>query len=224
MSLMNTQGRPSGYAYDTGPSRAAMTLVPFYTLGGPTTHFAGNGADPWSDAGWGNRRAKMKGSGANEEDWMWRTAVECRNVDAMLKEYREERLKVLDGVDVAKGWVYQLEHAPERGLAEEGVSGRKMLEVPGMERQRSGLSQEVILDDVKVPSSVMTPRPDEEGGVTEVDEDGLIKKPGGEIVLESEEQRLRTKWKHIAGSWEPGVVKAVYEVSAVQDISCMAHE
>src|SRR5690349_12621998 len=103
---MQPQGRPP--AHDREPTKSSFSLAPFYTLGGPTTHFAGNGADPWSEAGWGNKRAKLRGQGVSEEDWMLRTAEETRKVDGQLREYREERLQVLEGADAAV-WVWAQE-------------------------------------------------------------------------------------------------------------------
>ena len=62
VSLMQPQGRPPAANADLA-ARGNISLSPWYTLGGPTTHFAGNGADPWSEAGWGHKRAKLRNAG-----------------------------------------------------------------------------------------------------------------------------------------------------------------
>jgi chromatin structure-remodeling complex protein RSC7 len=120
MSQMQPQGRPP--AHDREPAKSSFSLAPFYTLGGPTTHFAGNGADPWSEAGWGNKRAKLRGQGVSEEDWMLRTAEETKKVDGQLREYREERLQVLEGADAAV-WVWAQEQRTEEGDKEAQING-----------------------------------------------------------------------------------------------------
>ncbi|RSH87287.1 hypothetical protein EHS25_003196 [Saitozyma podzolica] len=169
ISQMQPQGRPP--AHDREPAKSSFSLAPFYTLGGPTTHFAGNGADPWSEAGWGNKRAKLRGQGVSEEDWMLRTAEETRKVDGQLREYREERLQVLEGAD-ARVWVWAQEERTEEGDKEvqmngnadgAGMDAEGEAETPDggmvdeeendgdgalrprqrMERKRSALSQEV---------------------------------------------------------------------------------
>lgn len=116
------------------------------------------------------------------EDWMYRTAVECRGVDEVLKGYREERVGLLEGKDL-NGWVWMEEDKAERpsgsgsGLKalENGHSSPKTdhsglplpssLKPPTMDRQRSGLSREVTFEPEttqdEVDISMETTKPDQ---------------------------------------------------------------
>jgi chromatin structure-remodeling complex protein RSC7 len=132
-------------------------LSPFYTLGGPSTHFGGAGIDPWSEGGYGNRRARLRGAGVTAEDWMYRTAIESRGIDELLKGYRDERVGLLDGKDL-NGWVWmseektdrpsqiQTQSKPEIGNGESPKTLPSGLKPPTMDRQRSGLSREVTFE------------------------------------------------------------------------------
>lgn len=211
MTSMQPQGRPSqNVSTDQVAQRPAVSLAPFYTLGGPTTQFAGNGADPWSEAGWGNKRGKLRGQGVGEEDWMLRTAMDCRRIDRELKETREERLKVLEGVDATKGWVYAMEEGTERG---DGNDGYLKAAAPGMERKRSGLSQEVTFGPIPVDENAPEPRRENGSLLPE-----LEKTPGGTIVVRKPEEEDRGSgiWRWGVGrEWKPGVIRAAYEVIAL---------
>jgi len=137
-------------------------LSPFYTLGGPSTHFGGAGIDPWSEGGYGNRRAKLRGAGVTAEDWMYKTARESRALDEVLKGYREERVGLLEGKDL-NGWVWMAEEKTDRRSRPElggggggGGSGESPritsgLKPPTMDRQRSGLSREVTFEPEQEP-------------------------------------------------------------------------
>jgi hypothetical protein len=102
----------------------------------------------------------MKSIGVHAEDWMYRTARECRIIDAGLRRYREERIGMLEGRDL-DGWVWtaesaseqpavaeQVDGSPEKGTREEvsGLGPNTGLKPPTMERQRSGLSREVTFE------------------------------------------------------------------------------
>lgn len=242
LSLMQPQGRPptnpnaahhdsSMAVAGVGGARSAMNLTPFYTLGGPTTQFAGNGADPWSEAGWGIKRAKLRTWGVTEEDWMLRTAEECRRIDGMLRELREDRLEVLEGKD-AEAWVHYRWNATEEAKEPEstgpmegpnGDVGDGALRPPLPDRKRSGLSQEVIPKeeedadgDVEMSAEpdTMAVEPKNSQDATEQREMPEGATPGGSIIVQKpdEEAAMRTKWNCGFGSLKPGVVKAVYEV------------
>lgn len=207
VASMQPQGRPAQQGQTDQVQKPALTLAPFYTLGGPTTHFGGNGADPWSEAGLGNKRAKLRGQGVSEEDWMLRTAQDCRRIDRMLAEYREERLKVLEGVDATRGWVYAVEKETEKTEEDEG-NLRPIR--PEMERKRSGLPQEVtfegmVLDEPPVPRQIDLLRSDN------VDMEQIA---GGKIVIQApeEEDMGSGMWRWGLGEWKPGVIRAAYEV------------
>ena len=207
---MQPQGRTMPNGSTEQAYRPAATLAPFYTLGGPTTQFAGNGVDPWSEAGWGNKRARLRGQGVTEEDWMWRTALDCRQTDLMLKQYRLDRLQILEGDDATKGWVYALEEGTEKATEGNGQSSKPT--APSLERKRSGLIREVDMGDIEMAEE-------------DVQAEAVI--PG--IAGELGEQPRRTSIvvqtandddKHIGsrssiGSWKPGIVYAAYEVCLV---------
>ena len=117
----------AGLGYAPEPIRHShISLAPFYTLGGPTTTFAGSGEDPWANAGWGNKRMKLKSMGVSNEDWMWRLAKESREIDAQLREYRQERLPELEGKDLDvwawKGWNDDQKEEEAESTEEQGQS------------------------------------------------------------------------------------------------------
>lgn len=174
-------------------------LSPFYTLGGPSTHFAGSGIDPWTEGGWGNRRAKLRGVGVTEEDWMYRTAVDCRSVDSTLRSYRQERIGTLEGDDL-KGWVWTNENKAEGEVADEaedekmevvespkaeaptlGLGSETGLKPP-MERKRSALSREVTFEpEAEQPSvdEALTPLPATDADVS-METSEIVQTPAGE--------------------------------------------
>jgi chromatin structure-remodeling complex protein RSC7 len=198
-NAMNSMERPQQTRNNLDPvatSHKQYSFGPFYTLGGPSTHFAGNGLDPWSDAGWGNKRTKLRAMGVTEEDWMYRVAAECRRVDETLKEYRAERIGVLGGQDL-KGWVWSAEEsaagsdtlakdttaaptlsidpAPKSEASDQASADvQDRLRAPSMPRRRSGLSKEVTFGqdhDLEVSSpSAQTDDPHEADGAMDVDE------------------------------------------------------
>jgi len=174
-------------------------LSPFYTLGGPSTHFGGSGIDPWTEGGHGGRRTRLKGVGVTAEDWMYRTAVECRGLDEVLKGYREERVGLLEGKDL-NGWVWMEEDKAERPsgsgfgskalenghgsgdspkIDHSGLPLPSSLKPPTMDRQRSGLSREVTFepettqDEVGISMDTMKPDATTPGVVAAVDEEVL---------------------------------------------------
>jgi len=196
----NAQAHANAYGRVGDAASRAANLVPFYTVGGLTTQFGGNGVDPLFDAGWGNKRAKLKTMGVTEEDWMMRTAEECRRVDGILKAYRAERLVPLDEED-KKLWVYATENLAE---------GKTDADLDEAEETKpsAGLA-------VKHDEEALTPLPLEEGDEPEGQEPAK-RSTGAEdtIVVETEDSAKRnaSKWNWGLGSWRPGVVKAVYEV------------
>jgi chromatin structure-remodeling complex protein RSC7 len=232
MSNMVPIGRqPGGTNRDSDIiPRSVLSLAPTYTLGGPTTHFAGSGTDPWSEAGWGNKRQKLKSVGVSEEDWMYRTALETRAVDDQLKEYREDRLARLEGRDTL-GWVWTVQKIADGVGGDEGKEEleskgeREMtaewLKPPVPERRRSGLSQEVIQEEEMGEGSGQV-----DGAVIEdvemvTDSPKENEREEADIVVQTEEEEAESKaklaWK--AGTWEPGVVRAIIEVSLDEQVT-----
>lgn len=212
--------------------RSVLSLAPAYTSGGPTTHFAGGGSDPWSEAGWGNKRQKLKSLGVTEEDWMWRTAMETRAIDGHLKEMREERLGRLEGED-ARGWVWTMQKIAEGddgdkaaeiegGKAGEAKVEREMtaewLKPPAMDRRRSGLSQEVILEDgeeVGQPQDEAL-QADADVEMPQADSSMEVTRKEGAIIVQTIADAARNTTKGWgAGSWEPGTARAIIEVSTI---------
>lgn len=63
------------------------------TVGGPTTHFAGNGLDPFADAGLGNKRSKLNTAGYTPENWMHQFAKNVAEKNQSLLKERRERLQ-----------------------------------------------------------------------------------------------------------------------------------
>lgn len=194
-------GKDSGAQAGDAATRAA-NLVPFYSVGGPTTHFAGNGADPVMDAGHGNKRAKLRTMGVTEEDWMLRTAEETRRVDINMREFRQDQLVPLGGDD-AKVWVHALENATEGKI--DTAEAETVVETK-------------TLSTLAPPTREMTaatPGP----GAEDVDmAEAALPRSEGTIIVETEADRLKNaaKWKWGLGSWQQGAPRAVYEVSCAK--------
>lgn len=67
--------------------------MPFYTVGGPTTHFAGQGvSDPFVEAGHGNKKVGLLRSGLTPENWMLEYAKGVQEKNMELAKERRERL------------------------------------------------------------------------------------------------------------------------------------
>ena len=207
---VQTQSVPTMMTRGDAAARAA-NLVPFYSVGGPTTHFGGNGANPAYDAGYGNKRAKLRAMGVTEEDWMFRTAEETRRIDRQLRDMRADRIVPLEGED-ARHWVYATENQTDPS----GSVKEAKLEV--QERKRDGFS---VTSAAKEDQDGLTPLPSALDGDVSMDvevveeESGIKRSRGGEIIVETEEERLRlaSKFNWGLGSWLPGRVMASYEVS-----------
>ncbi|KAK4690013.1 chromatin structure-remodeling complex protein RSC7, partial [Tremellales sp. Uapishka_1] len=188
----NDQQRPQ-QSNQMETSKFIYSLTPFYTIGGATTQFAGTGVDPWSDGGWGNRRAKLRGAGVGEQDWMAKTAFEVRRIDRELRDEREERIGVLEGVDGTRGWVWAEERLAEDKAMDLG------LRPPPPPRGRSTLSQEVVFEAERVEER-------------DVVMDGTEPAETGLIVVQTveEENQMRNSWT-TGKAWQAGVVRAAYE-------------
>lgn len=198
----------------TGSGRqVTVNLTSWYTLGGPTTHFGGNGSGGW--------RGGKRGRGLDEEEqWMFRLAEESRELDRQLKAGRDERLMLLEGEDKTRGWVWageddgakeKDEKSEEAAKAEIGDSGNSAgLRPPIGERKRSGLVREIKFDEEDGRGA----REDVEMGQT-AQELRRRQGPGGRDVIvqtEQEEVKHRSKWNWGLGGWQPGSIRAVYEV------------
>ena len=139
-----------------------ISLAPFYTIGGPSTTFAGSGEDPWASAGWGNKRMRLKSMGVRDDDWMWRLAKESREVDAQLLAYREERLPELEGKDLDV-WAWKEEEedlkvAVGKALNGAGVDGKDAFgAVVGTDPTRRGSTPPLPNKDDTAAASVGAP-------------------------------------------------------------------
>lgn len=195
-------GRPPASAALLADAAAAksMSLTSWYTIGGPTTHFGGNGVDPWTD--FHSKRGRLRQLGVTEEDWMLRTAEEARRVDEKLREYREERLQVLTGVDGTRGWVY---------ASEAESSGNMKSEQPKLEFKHP-LATEVTIEASSEPLSPAPPTNPASIALEELNgsRDNVDRVLGGKIVVETEEQTKRGVVR--SDKWVPGVIRAAYEV------------
>lgn len=195
-------GRPPANAGLLADAAKSTSLTSWYTVGGATTHFGGNGADPWTD--FHAKRGKLRQLGVTEEDWMLRTAEEARRVDATLREYREERLQALEGADRIRGW----EYATEAASAGESIAESTKEEV------QHPLATEVAAETTS--SEALSPAPPTNPASIALEEvngksDFVNRTPGGKIEVETAEQ-TRTGTSH-SDKWVPGVIRAAYEVS-----------
>ena len=193
-------------------TRSNVSLQPFYTLGGPSTHFGGTGQDPWTEAGSGHKRAKLKNLEITESDWMYRLAEESRALNQTLRDYRDERLKELEGEEKTRGWVWAVERATEKLAVEDDVGDLKsaLLGVAGLERRRSALSQVVTApeDEERAVSA-----PADDNADVSMEEQPVGRKApdrAGEIIVQREADRAAHR--PVLGSWRPGSVRAAYEV------------
>jgi len=102
------------------PSRAEDRLAgtPFYTPGAPTTHWGEAGIDPWSGAGYGNKRTRLIGNGLGPDNWMWKMAVTARDAEAYLREDRKARMMHLGEAAGMFAWQAQYGHDTAIGLDE----------------------------------------------------------------------------------------------------------
>lgn len=193
-------------------SRSLAHLSTFYTVGGPTTHFAGNGVDPWTDSGWGNKRSRLRTAGVTEEDWMLRTAEEARAVDEQLRKYREERLKLLEGVDAMRGWVFAAENATEGTTAKSELIGdaTDVFRAPvPTEGKKSALSNEVTMEDGGDDGESTSAEEALENKDPDVHQAAVEDK---EAIITEEPGKMTSKYNWGLGkSWQPGAVRAVYE-------------
>nr|ODN97540.1 chromatin structure-remodeling complex protein RSC7 [Cryptococcus depauperatus CBS 7855] len=185
-------------------SRSLANLTTFYTVGGPTTHFAtSSGLDPWTDSGYGNKRSRLRTAGVSEEDWMLRTAEETRAIDGQLKAYRDERLTMLEGVDGTRGWVWALEKDTNVRTKVEDTNGNYDART-SIERKKSGLSHQVVMEDMERHSN----------SAEDENEYSMRERASmsGEGIIVQQPGSLSSKYNWGLGeSWEPGVIRASYE-------------
>jgi chromatin structure-remodeling complex protein RSC7 len=174
------------------------SLGSWYNVGGFTTQFGGNGADPWSDHH--AKRGKLRQLGVTEEDWILRTAEDARRIDETMRGYREERLNALEGDDALRGWQYVAEQRAAGEIKEE------------KEEPKHPLANEITAEP---PSEPLSPAPPENptsealGELNKLPE--VDKTPGGKVVFETDSA---TKYGRLKmEKWVPGTVYAAYEVS-----------
>lgn len=204
-------GRPpanAGLLAEAGPLKASLSS--FYQVGGPTTHFGGNGLDPWTDMGHG-KRGRLRALGVTEEDWMLRTAEDARRIDETLRNYRDERIGVLEGPDTLC-WVYNAERRATGELPQEAAKPETKVEeqvTPAIKPHP--LASEFTFDASSEPLSPLPPDPPTATAVAlaEVNAAEVHKTPGGKIVAEKDSQ---TSAPAPLGRWVPGVIQAAYEV------------
>ncbi|WVW84005.1 hypothetical protein I302_106030 [Kwoniella bestiolae CBS 10118] len=189
-------GDTTGLGGNTSAGRYTYSLTPFYTIGGHTTTFGGNGSDPFTDAGSGNKRQKLKSAGVNDENWIWMSSRDSAVVNQQLREYRDERLRVLEGKDLEGNWVFGNEAQEE----EVGVVGKTL--APPLDRRRSGLSRDVTRElTQQVDEDVMMESQGIEESIPEEKSDIVVRDP----------REVDPKYHWGLGSWRRGVVKAVFE-------------
>ncbi|OCF60682.1 hypothetical protein L486_00318 [Kwoniella mangroviensis CBS 10435] len=206
-SLYNTNG--------PGGGRYSYSLTPFYPIGGPTTTFAGNGSDPFTEAGSGNKKQKLKSAGVNDQNWIYLTSKDSLAVNQQLQAYRNERLGTLDGTDLEGNWVYTVEEKAEEKEEQVQEEDKKML-APGLDRKRSGLSHDVtreltqqLGDDVVNGDTLQEDIVmDESCGI----EDSIpIPEEKGPEIVTKDPREVDSKYHWGLGSWTRGVVRAAYE-------------
>jgi chromatin structure-remodeling complex protein RSC7 len=192
-------GRPAANAGILADAMASKSsLGSWYNVGGFTTQFGGNGADPWSDHH--AKRGKLRQLGVTEEDWILRTAEDARRIDETMRGYREERLNALEGDDALRGWQYVAEQRAAGEIKEE------------KEEPKHPLANEITAEP---PSEPLSPAPPENptsealGELNKLPE--VDKTPGGKVVFETDSA---TKYGRLKmEKWVPGTVYAAYEVS-----------
>ncbi|KAL7416101.1 chromatin remodelling complex Rsc7/Swp82 subunit-domain-containing protein [Mrakia frigida] len=113
-----TAGAPGfGNNDPSGSGTRIEKHMPFYTVGGPTTHFAGSGvSDPFVEAGQGNKKLMLLRNGLTPENWMLEFARGVQEKNRELAAERRERLG-----RIREGFWYEKE--VRGGEDESGASG-----------------------------------------------------------------------------------------------------
>lgn len=65
------------------------------------TKFGGSGVDPWTASLSANQHSNLTAEGINGDNWMWRMARQTRDLDAAIREERENRFVKFDDEDVS---------------------------------------------------------------------------------------------------------------------------
>ena len=210
--MLNPQGRPPAHPSDREREPLgivkAFSLSPFYTLGGPSTHFGGSGADPWTESG-GHKRARLKATGVTEKEWIFRTAESTREAEKYLLDLRKDAIAPLRGDDL-KGWVWTVERKEDSvgKLVNSGLLGHPPKRPMSGEAKRSALAQEATVEDGDVEMNGSQDKHNDMG----LDEQEMSGR--GQIVVQSAEEEEMEAAKHHwgLGEWRPGVVQAAFEV------------
>jgi hypothetical protein len=80
---------------------------PFYTPGGPTTHFPSNGLDPFTEAKGFAKRLTLTKAGFSQDNWLARFASEASEKNSEMGRQRRERLE-----EIRQGFMWDGVEAP----------------------------------------------------------------------------------------------------------------
>ena len=80
---------------------------PFYTPGGPTTHFPSNGLDPFTEAKGFAKRLTLTKAGFSQVNWLARFASEASEKNSEMGRQRRDRLE-----EIRKGFMWDGIEAP----------------------------------------------------------------------------------------------------------------
>ncbi|WWC89246.1 uncharacterized protein L201_004166 [Kwoniella dendrophila CBS 6074] len=236
--LGNNQGERGGGG--VGGGKYIYSLTPFYTIGGITTQFGLNNGfqDPFTDAGYGNKRQKLKSAGVTYENYLYLTSKESLRINQELNLIRNQHLKPIKPKNGNENdlnvWVYSKEKQTDQippstnttttinEKKEESVESynnheNKLLH-PGLDRKRSGLSREVTrglteqLEEDDEKESIQPIQNDIEMNENDDTSEQVIHKDSDqpELIVEKPNQ-INSSFHWGLGSWSKGVVKAVYE-------------
>ncbi|KAL7421619.1 chromatin structure-remodeling complex subunit RSC7 [Cryptotrichosporon argae] len=193
-------GRPAAGASDLTHNLKA-TLASWYQPGGPTTHFGASGTQPWTEPGWGHKRARLRGMGVTEENWLLKLSEDARALDDTLKAYRAGGARTLDGRD-AEAWVWaQEEKAAAKPEPAYKADANGHLGAPRKVSATSALAHHVdVTADADVPAAPQDVDMAEPAA-------GTPRLSAPEIVVQTDAETAR----HVSVRWTAGVVRAVYE-------------
>jgi hypothetical protein len=207
---------PGERANRGGEERAIGT--PFYTAGGPTTHWGDDGIDPWTGAGYGNKRAKLVSRGIGPDNWMWKMASTARQWEDQMKSERLERMMDLGEARGLFAW-----HTQYGQVA--GPSKRADLDLEGDEDENSAAIRKTPL---KIPSEDKVEQlylhdesfrqriqadsnVEKEDGSLNIDALSSGQRDYGQVVVETPKETLKRK-RDRARRFEAGKAVGVFEV------------
>lgn len=214
--------------------------APFYTSGGPTTHWGGSGIDPWTDAGIENKRARLLSHGMTADNWMWKLALTARQWESsVLRAERNSRFNDLTSTGEASSgfvWFGQYGQDPRKPLEGEQVKQGKTLREVGKtpfktptyesvdeSQDTDGQRQQLDVqrESVAPPTTTTTTTPrvaaSPIGGEGQREQQ-RAENDAGRVIVESQKETLKRK-REAAKTFEPGRSFGVYEVSSDHHVS-----